>query len=494
MILSAQLPALQVVLPLMAAPFCVFLRRPTLAWAWATLISVLAFGVGLGLLGQVLAGGEISYAVGGWAPPWGIELRIDALSALLVALVSGIGAISLIYGRVSIEAEIDESRIYLFYVSYLLCLTGLLGMVVTGDLFNLFVFLEISSLSSYAMISLGKDRRALTAAFNYLVMGTIGATFYVIGVGLLYMVTGTLNMADMAGILADMIGNRTVVVAVAFLIIGLSLKLALFPLHKWLPGAYSYAPSVVTVFLAATATKVSLYVLIRVFFTVLDNSPIVEKLPWAQTLIPFAILAMFSASAVAVFQTNVKKMLAYSSVAQIGYMALGVGLATSAGLTAGIVHIFNHALIKGALFMALGGVFLRIGSVRIEAMQGLGKQMPWTFSAFAIGGLSLIGVPLTAGFVSKWYLMTAAFDKGWWPIAILIVLSSLLAVVYIWRVVESAFLRPAPADQGAVREAPLSMLIPLWAMIALNIYFGLDTTYSVDIARAAAAMLVGGAQ
>jgi multicomponent Na+:H+ antiporter subunit D len=488
--LQAHLAPLQVVIPLMAAPFAIILRRPALAWAWATVVSAVVVAIALTLLGHVITNGTISYAVGGWEPPWGIELHIDLLSALMLVLVSGIGLMTVIYGRLSVQAEIHQGHIYLYYICYLLCLTGLMGMVITGDAFNLFVFLEISSLSSYAMISLGKSRKALTAAYNYLVLGTIGATFYVIGIGLIYMVTGTLNMADIAHELAKTPVNRTELVAVAFLIVGLALKLALFPLHKWLPNAYAHAPSVVTTFLASTATKVSLYVVIRVFFTVLGTAPFMADRAWAESLIPFAVVGMFSASAAAIFQTNIKKMLAYSSVAQIGYMALGVGMANSLGLTAGILHMLNHAVIKGTLFMAVGCVVLRVGSTRLAAWQGLGRQMPLTMFAFVIGGISLMGVPLTAGFVSKWYLMLAAFDKGWWPLAVLIVLSSLLAVVYIWRVVEAIYLRPALPRTEPVKEAPWSMLVPLYVMVAANIWFGIDTTYTVDLAQAAATALI----
>ncbi|WP_413203821.1 monovalent cation/H+ antiporter subunit D family protein [Rhodospirillum sp. A1_3_36] len=494
--IADQLPALQVALPLIAAPFCVFLRRPLPAWGWAMAVTLACLGMAISLLITVLHGEPISYHVGDWDPPWGIELRVDMLTAFVLVLVSGIGALVMAYARESVQAEIPSERHALFYAMYLLCLTGLLGMTITGDAFNLFVFLEISSLSTYAMVGLGKGRQALLAAYNYLILGTVGATFYVLGVGLLYMITGTLNMADLAERLPAVANTRTFVAAAGFLAVGLSLKLALFPLHKWLPPAYTYAPSVVTAFLASTATKVSLYVLIRIFVEVLAPAFHAAHLPGplseGDVITMLALAAIFSGSFVAIFQRDAKRLLAYSSVAQIGYMVLGVSMLTVTGLSAGLVHMFNHAIIKATLFLAVGCVYLRIGSVQIKDMAGMGKRMPLTMAAFVLGGLSLIGVPGTAGFVSKWQLVMGAFEKGWWWAALLIGLSSLLAVIYVWKVVEVAYFKPVPKGAPPIKEAPISMLVPL-ALIALcNLFFGLQTEWSLGVARAAAASLLGG--
>jgi multicomponent Na+:H+ antiporter subunit D len=492
-VIAAHLPALQIVVPLIAAPLCLLLRRGVLAWGLALLASWAALAMSILLLIQVLRYGTVSYALGDWAAPWGIEYRVDALNAFVLLIVSSVGAVILPYARRSVEHEIPAEQHTAFYTAFLLCLTGLLGVTITGDAFNLFVFLEISSLSSYVLIALGRDRRALTAAFQYLVMGTIGATFIVIGIGLLYMMTGTLNMVDLAQRLPPMAQNRTVLVAFAFLTIGASLKLALFPLHIWLPNAYTYAPSAVTGFLAATATKVGVYILLRFFFTVFGTGFAIQAFTLQSLLIPLATIAVLVCSTVAIFQDNVKRMLAYSSLAQIGYMVLGIGMGSSTGLTAGIVHLFNHAMMKGGLFLALGCIFLRVGSVRLDALQGLGRTMPWTMFAFVLGGLSVIGVPLTTGFISKWYLVQAALEQGAWPLAVLVLVGSLLAVIYIWRVVEVAYLRPAPAGAPAVREAPLSMLIPTWLLIGASIYFGIDTSLTVGVARQAADILLAGA-
>lgn len=484
------LPALQIVLPLLSAPLCVILRRSSAAYGVALVASWLAFAISILLLDRVLVGGTISYELGGWAPPWGIEYRVDSVNAYVMLIVAAIGAVVITYAGPSVASEIAEDRRYLFYTSYLLCLSGLLGVTITGDAFNVFVFLEISSLSSYVLISAGRDRLALTAAYRYLIFGTIGATFYLIGIGFLYQVTGTLNMADLAQRLPTVEGTRTVHAAFVFIVIGLAMKAALFPLHIWLPNAYAYAPSVASAFLAATATKVSIYVLLRVYLTIFGADFSFDVMGIGYALMPLAVLAMFVGSGVAIFQPDIKRMLAYSSVAQIGYMILGFSIATGLGVTAGILHLFNHALMKCALFLAMGCVFYRTGSVSIEAMKGMGKRMPWTMGAFVAGGLSIIGVPLTVGFISKWYLILAALERDWWWLAALILLSSLLAIIYIWRVVEAAYLQEAPEGAPA-GEAPLIMLVPTWVLVAANVYFGIDTRVSIGVAERAAASLMG---
>jgi len=490
-VIASHLPALQIVIPLVGAPLCMLVRYRDWSWLVALVVSWTSLVMSSLILTQVIGGGTISYAMGGWAAPIGIEYRIDLLNAYVLLIVSVIGAVVTPYARQSIRDEFGTSRVYMFYTAYLLCLTGLLGVTITGDVFNLFVFLEISSLSAYILVAMGRDRRALTAAYQYLVMGTIGATFIVIGIGLLYAETGTLNMADLALRIARQPLSRTTGAAFGFLVVGISLKLALFPLHLWLPNAYTYAPSMVSAFLAATATKVAVYMLLRFLFTIFDAKLSFGAIPLGHILLGLAVIAMLTASTVAIFQTNLKRMLAYSSIAQIGYMILGISFTNATGLTATLLHLFNHAMMKGGMFLALGCVMLRIGSVNISSFAGLGHRMPWTMAAFVTGGLSLIGMPLTVGFISKWYLVLGAIERGWWPVGLLILATSLLAVIYVWRVVEVAYFRPAPEGAGPIEEAPPSMLIPTWILIGASVYFGIDTRITVGIASRAAANLLG---
>lgn len=491
--LSDHLPVLVVLIPFITAPLLVLLGRRLLAWPLTFLAVAGSFVVSVRLMVQVWNGEVLSYHLGGWAPPLGIEYRIDTANAFVLLLVSAIALVILPYMRTSIRAELPERHTTLFYALFLLTFTGLLGVAVTGDAFNLFVFLEISSLSSYVLIALGsyRDKRALTTAFNYLVMGTIGATFYLIGIGFLYMATGTLNMADMAARIAESEDSRTIHAGFAFVVVGIGLKVAIFPLHLWLPNAYTYAPSAVSTFLAATATKVAIYVLMRFMFSVFQPGYTYEVAILNLVILPLAMLGMLAGSFIAIFQSDFKKMLAYSSIAQIGYMLLGIGLLSETGLTAAIVHLFNHAITKATLFMVIGAYVLRSGSSFYRNIQGMGRIMPWTSAAAVIGWLSLIGVPGTAGFISKWMLVQAAFEQGQWWIALLVVASSLLAVVYVWRGVEVVFMKPA-ADDVDRREAPLSMLLPIWIMAGACVYFGLATDVTLAAAQAAAQGLFAG--
>jgi len=486
------LPALQVVVPLIGSVVVAMVRDGRVAWVLSLLVALSMPVIAGVMLNEVLVSGTISYGLGGWAPPIGIEYRVDEVNAFLLLLVSIFIAVVMLYAPRSIASEIERSKRAGYYSMFLMCCAGLQGMAISGDAFNIFVFTEISSLATYVMIAMGRDRRALFAAFQYLIIGTIGATFYVIGVGILYSMTGTLNLVDIAARLDSEANYRGSVVAIAFIGVGFGLKLALFPLHLWLPNAYAFAPTTATAFLASTATKVAVYLLARFVFSVFGEHFDFDQGGRTEVLLLLAVLAMIGPSVIAIFQDNVKRMLAYSSVAQIGYILLGIAFATETGLTGAFSHIFNHAVIKCALFLAVGCMFISTGITRIQDMAGIGRTMPLTMGAFVLAGLGLIGVPGTAGFVSKWYLIQGAAELGLWWLVGVIVFASVLAVFYIGRVVEVAWFREPQGASHDPKETPTEMLVITWALALAVLYFGVQTDISLDVPAEAARVLLEG--
>jgi len=445
------------------------------------------------LLNQVLAGDAITYAMGGWVAPWGIEYYIDKLTAYMLLIVNGIAILVLLAARKIVESEISSDRIYLFYTAFLLNLTGLLGVITTGDAFNLFVFIEIASLSSYAMISLGKDKRSLYAAFKYLIFGTVGASFILISVGLLYVVTGTLNIADLSQQLSDAENTSTITTAFVFFIIGIGIKAAIFPLHLWLPDAYTYSPSIVSTFLAGTTTKVFIYVLIRFIYSLYGYEFSFFSESFHYLLILSASGAILYGSYLAIKQDSLKRVLAYSSIAQIGYMVLGVALITELGLTASLVHIFNHAFIKVGLFLAVTAIIYSYNTDSLEKLRGIAKTSPFIFVLFIISGLSLIGVPLTSGFISKWYLIKASLEAGYWISVSIIVISSVMAIIYIGRIIETTYFKSTAKQTATLdldKKRPYLLFLSLVVISFINIYFGIETSLNVDMASQIANELI----
>ncbi|MBN1133390.1 MAG: hypothetical protein JXA38_00370, partial [Methanosarcinaceae archaeon] len=389
-------PALVVVLPLMSAfivPFIGYFNKKLIPY-FVAFVAFITFIISLFNLDTVLQTGIITYTMGGWVPPFGIEYRIDYLNAFVSTVVVFILFVILIYARKSIEQELPKKTVP-YYTLILLLIAGLEGLIVTGDVFNVFVFLEISSLAAYALISVGKSRDALMASINYVVIGTIGASFILLGIGYLYMVTGSLNMMDVAEILptAYVEYPKVVLAAFAFFLVGFSIKVGLFPLHTWMPDAYAEAPSVGSALLASTFTKVMAYIMIRFMFTIFGPSFVVSTIHATTILSWLAAIAIIMGSVLAIAQTDFKRMLAYSSVSQIGYIILGISLVNQIAMTGGIIHIMNHGIMKGALFMVAGAIVYKKGIRNINDFKGLGKTMPYTSFAFVLAALSMIGVP-----------------------------------------------------------------------------------------------------
>jgi multicomponent Na+:H+ antiporter subunit D len=483
-----QLPVLLVLIPMFTAFVIPIVAIKKKEFAFPIALAALAAMVFVAFetTRRVVLTGPIDYFMGGWEPPWGIALHIDHLSAIMVCLLAVIGFVVGIYSKRSIQSECPD-KVVPFYSIYLLLLAGLTGIVVTGDMFNLYVFLEISSLAGYALIAIG-DERAPFSTFRYLIIGTAGACFYLLGVVYLYSVTGTLNMADLARILPDIYESKVVLTAFAFFVVGVAIKMALFPLHGWLPDAYTHAPSAVSALIAPTMTKVSAYVMIRVVFTVFEPVLFLETLPVRVILSWVAAAAIIYGSVVAISQSDIKRMLAFSSVSQVGYIVLGLTMASEAGYIGSILHIINHGVMKGCLFAVAGAFIYRAGVRNIEDFGFLNRKMPLTSLAFAIAALSMIGIPPTAGFFSKWYLILGAVDSEQWVFVGVIMASSLLNAAYFFKVIEHMYLKPQRElragekthDELKIKEAPLSMLIPILALAAGVLVLGFASYWIVN--------------
>ena len=460
-------------------PLAGFLKRD-IAFAIALIGASLSFAFSaLGLL-AVIPGGELRYHLGGWIPPVGIEYALDVLSAFMATVVTFVGTLALLYSRRSILQEVPE-RFVPMYALAMLLLAGLAGIIVTADLFNLFVFLEIASISAYALMAVG-DERGCVASFRYLILGSIAGSFYVLGVGFLYFSTGSLNMADVAQRLPNLHDSRAIVAAATLIFIALGLKMALFPLHLWLPDVYSYAPSAVTGLIAPIMTKVAAYAIIRMFLTVFQPHYLRDVLPLTSVIGWLAAAGILYGSIMAIAQTDFRRMLAYSSISQIAYIGLGIGLANPMGLIGALLHILNHAFMKACLFLVAGSIRFRTGQWEVSHFAGLGRKMPWTMAAFTVSALSMIGIPPAAGFFSKWYLLLGSVDAGNWIFVATILLSSLLTAVYFFRVLEEVYMHHSKESNVAMNasDPPASMLFPTVALGAGVLVLGLSNSIIVS--------------
>ena len=474
---------------LIIAPMLLFAFLSAMAgiWrhTWAYIVAVIGgtlslAAAGLGLF-RVLTEGTQRHYFGNWLPPFGIEYVLDHMSAFMVIIIVFIGCIVLVYPPRAGLYQVPRTGIPLYGVMMLL-LTGLIGVVLTGDLFNLFVFLEIYSLASYTLITLG-GRRALVASFRYLILGTIAGGLYLLGVGFIYFTTGSLNMADVAQLLPAIYDSPAIIAAVTLIVIGLGIKMALFPLHVWLPDAHSYAPSVVAAILASIQIEVAAYVLIRMFITVFQPQYLCENLP-IMTIIGWCGAAgIIVGSIMAIAQRDFKRMLAYSTVSQVAYIGLGIGLANPLGLIGALLHILNHAFMKSCLFLIAGGIRNQTGLREIPWFVGLGRRMPFIMAAFTMAALSMVGVPPTAGFFSKWYLIRGSIDAGNWVFVAVIMASSLLTAVYFFRVIERVYAHPPPSNNGvdpaSITDPPPRILVPILILAAGILILGLSNAFIV---------------
>jgi len=459
-------PSLIVVTPLMMS-FIVFAaglfnRRICYPLVIATLCACFYFSVAL-LARVIQQGSPIHYYLGAWDPPWGIEYVVDHLNGLILVSVALIALLVGIYCRSIAAGEFREEKLPQFYTLFLLQVTGLLGMTITGDAFNLYVLLEIASFSAYAIIGMGEGAAAF-AAFRYMIFGTIGACAYLLGVGYLYILTGSLNMADLRDLLPPLYGSRVLMAGFAFLMVGVAIKMGLFPVHPWLPDSYTLAPSSVSALLAPLFTKVGAYVLLRVLFTIFDPTFSVTVIPATAVLGWLGVAGVLFAGVMALAQADLKRMLCYLIVAEMGFIVIGIASANRFGLTGAVLHTVNDMFMMACLFTAVGTINACAGTRNLRDLRGINRRLPVTMGVFVVAALSVIGIPPLCGFFSKWYLVLGAIKAGQWAYVAALLISSLLSAVLFFRVIEQVYFtghETGDHSKTVIDRIPLSQLAPM---------------------------------
>ena len=483
---------LVVMLPLVGGALAPVLARLgiRLVQAWALAIMAVT-GLGALLLTlEVAASGPFSYSLGGWDRPYGIELRFDEFSAVILCMVL-VAGLALVYsGRYAAQA-LPAERLPWFYALLLINLGGMIGFAVTGDLFNLFVFMEVVSVSSYALVALGDPRLAPLAAFRYLLAGAVSSALILFSIGILHALTGSLNMADVAVRLGEQPAGMPAAIALGGLVVGFLLKAALFPLHAWLPDAHASAPSPVSAILSGLGVKLGVLGLLR-SWQLFGAAGVVPLAALGELLAWGGALSIIAGAAFALFQQDIKRILAYSTVSNVGYIVMGFGLATPQAVMGASLHVLNHALIKSTLFLAAGALIHQTGCRTLYELRGAGRAMPLTSLALTVGVLSVVGLPPTAGFPGKWYIALGALQAGRPGFAVVAAAGGLLAFAYYIRVLNALYFWPPTHERVlGVREAPASMLAPVLLLALLCLVAGIFARIPLTFLEPAVARLVG---
>lgn len=463
--MRSHLPALIVLAPLcaaVAAPLAAF-AVPRAAKALSLAALAASAAASMAALRAALSHGALRYEFGGWAAPWGIEYVLDPLSGALAVLVSGLALASAVYAW-GWDNEASPARTGAFQALSLLLTAGLLGIVVTADLFNLYVFLEITSLSAYALAAAGERKAAPMAAFRYLLVGSAGASFWVLGTGFLYAVTGTLNMSDLARLWPQVSDTPAAAAGVGLMTAGLLLKMPVFPLHGWQPEVYATAPARVMPLMGSLVSKVMAYALLRLLYSTLGAHGAAGGA--LAVLGPIGALSALAGAWLAIGQADLRRLLAYSSVSQLGYLLMGFSIGGRWALLGALWHVFSHAVLKCALFMASGALGRLRGSTALPEAAGLARRHPAVAAAMAAAMLGLVGLPPTSGFVAKWFLLRGALETGQWPYVAVLAASALLAAGYAFRTLEPVLLAPAPAAPARAGRLDVWALTPLAALAA----------------------------
>ncbi len=466
---NAAFMPLVVALPLAGAFLAALLGRKSapVAQALALLSGLLALVASLWAARIAASGAVLVYRVGGWEAPFGISMVLDGLTAFMLVTVNVVAFGVLLF---CIDYLNRFTAKWNFYVLFLLMVAGMNGVIVTGDLFNLFVFLEVAAVASYGLVAFGTEKHALEAAFKYAVMGTIGSLFILLGIAMLYAHTSTLNMADMARILmmSSETGPLMMLVSVLFLM-GFGMKAAVVPFHAWLPDAHPSAPAPISAMLSGVLIKaLGVYALCRVFFNIFGAPQHVLSI-----LMILGALSMVLGVFLAIGQWDLKRLLAYHSISQIGYVILGIGLGTPLGIMGGLFHLLNHSFFKSLLFLDSGAVEYATGTRDLRNMGGLRNKMPVTSATTLIASLSIAGIPPFNGFWSKLLIILAAVQVERYGYAFWAVLASILTLASFMKVMRYAFFGSLRKQWAQVKEAPVFMQLSVSAFACLCVLGGL---------------------
>ncbi|MBL7169010.1 hypothetical protein ISS40_10065 [Candidatus Bathyarchaeota archaeon] len=431
---------------------------------------------------SVQKAGVLVISIWGQLPPLGGCFEIDTLSIFMSGSIAVLGFLVALY---SISYMEKESRLTEFYTLMTFMMAGMTGVVMAGDMFTLFVFWELMGLSSYVLVAFLKSKWGpIEAGFKYLVMSATAGAFLILSMAIIYGMTGTLNFAAIADNLRGAAVSPWIIALFSTLVVGFGVKSAIVPLHTWLPDAHPEAPSPISALLSGIVIETGLYALARVLFLTFD--PGMFKLPIAF----LAVLTMTLANVMALLQTDIKRLLAYSSIAQVGYMLIGLAAGTTYGFMALFLHIFNHSMMKGMAFLASGSIVHETGTRDISSLRGIGKMMPVTSLSLFIALLGLGGVPGTNGFISKYHLFSAAFGSGLGWLGIMGVLNSALSMAYYIRIMQ--VLLGSPKEGFKANEAPILMLTVTMAMAAIIVILGIWPAPLINFATSASQSLVEG--
>mgnify|MGYP001264055628 FL=1 len=479
--MSHQLPAILFLLPLFAAISMPVVCLKHRHWSQPISLAILAAMVLVSILNlhNVVNHGEVRYAFSGWTAPLGIEWVADGLASVILVLLSVLGLLGVVFtGPTSPKAL--GGRIVHYYTLILLFFSALTGIVFARDLFNLFVFLEVAAISSYALIGVAGGR-ALFAAFRYLILGTIGASIYLLGVSYLYAVTGTLNMADMADKLPFLLGSKALVGGLLFIFIGLGIKMALVPFHAWMPEAYAYAPDSVSPILASLLTKIALLAWVRIIYWVLNASIVVYGIPILLLVAVLGALAAVIGASLALAQRDLKMMFAYGGISHIGIILIGIGQGNQTGFVGGIFYLLNDAVMQAALFFLAGVAFCHYGVRTIDDIGRVGKQAPWLTGSLVVIALGMVGLPPTGGFFGKWNIILGALEAGNYVSVAAVVLSTLLTLAYFVKLFEGIFRQTSTRLDVQFGEIPLSFKMTLGVTSAAIMLLGLFSSPIVQL-------------